>query len=59
MYYIGDQSISATLGMWTFILLVGSLQFGFVGLNAAHHHPEIYHEGDAARYVQQHQFTNS
>lgn len=51
MYIFGGQSLLHTLGMWNFIIIVGSLHFGFVGLHAAHHHPDIFHDGDTPRYV--------
>ncbi|EFA08577.1 cytochrome b5-related protein [Tribolium castaneum] len=37
------------LVMFSCIQLTGSLHFGAVGLNAAHHHPEIFHDGDTPR----------
>lgn len=40
---------TATLVTWMKIILVGSFHFGIVGLNAAHHHPDIYHDGDVHR----------
>ena len=32
--------------MWTWVLVVSSLYFGFQGLSAGHHHPDNFHEGD-------------
>lgn len=49
MYLMSDQSIFATLWMWTVIVAFGSFHFSAVGLNAAHHHPDIFHDGDAPR----------
>ncbi|EFA08576.2 cytochrome b5-related protein [Tribolium castaneum] len=49
MYLISGQSIFATLWMWTVIVAIGSFHFSAVGLNAAHHHPDIFHDGDAPR----------
>ncbi|KAJ3646729.1 hypothetical protein Zmor_024304 [Zophobas morio] len=37
------------LTMFGFIQFTGSLHFGAVGLNAAHHHPDIFHDGDTPR----------
>lgn len=34
---------------WLMILCVGSFVFGFIGFNAAHHHPDIFHDGDIYR----------
>ncbi|RZB40751.1 Cyt-b5 and/or FA desaturase domain containing protein [Asbolus verrucosus] len=49
MYLVGGQSLLASLWMWTFIVFVASFHFSAVGLNAAHHHPDIFHDGDAPR----------
>ncbi|KAG5882187.1 hypothetical protein JTB14_016455 [Gonioctena quinquepunctata] len=49
MYAFGGQSFLATMGMWTAIISVGSIHFAFVGLHAAHHHPDIFHDGDTPR----------
>lgn len=49
MYFMGGQSFLATIWMWNCIIFCGSMYFEFVGLNAAHHHPDIFHDGDAAR----------
>lgn len=35
---------------WNIIVISASLLFGFIGLNAAHHHPNIHHDGDEPRY---------
>lgn len=48
--YMTTGEILSTLTMWMIIILIASFHFGMVGLNAAHHHPDIYHDGDAARY---------
>ncbi|XP_012254797.2 cytochrome b5-related protein-like [Athalia rosae] len=39
----------SALWIWLKIVTVGSFHFTFVGLNAAHHHPDIYHDGDVRR----------
>ncbi|KAK2722214.1 cytochrome b5-related protein-like isoform X2 [Artemia franciscana] len=36
--------------LWNILMCSSSFWFGFVGLIAAHHHPDIFHEGDAPRY---------
>lgn len=41
--------MGAILFLW--IIVVGSVYFSVVGVNAAHHHPEIFHDGDAPRPV--------
>lgn len=46
MILIGGSSLLQALEMWIFIILVGSFFFGCIGLNAAHHHPDIFHYGD-------------
>ncbi|XP_058823711.1 cytochrome b5-related protein-like [Topomyia yanbarensis] len=46
MYVTGSSNLKTVLTMWMFIVLVASFVFGFIGLNAAHHHPEIVHSGD-------------
>ncbi|KAJ8980971.1 hypothetical protein NQ317_013425 [Molorchus minor] len=49
MYILSGRSLLDVLWMWNFILLVGSVHYGFVGLHAAHHHPDIFHDGDTPR----------
>lgn len=49
MYLLSGQGFLATCWMWTFIIMVSSLHFCFVGLSAAHHHPDIFHDGDTPR----------
>jgi hypothetical protein len=49
MYVYADCGITGVVFMWTWILLVSSFVFGFIGVNAAHHHPELFHDGDAPR----------
>lgn len=41
--------LAAGLVMFLWIETVASVHFGVVGVNAAHHHPEIFHDGDAPR----------
>ncbi|XP_058451370.1 cytochrome b5-related protein-like [Malaya genurostris] len=47
MYTTTTNNLWAVLRMWIFIVLVGSFTFGFIAINAAHHHPEIVHSGDS------------
>ncbi|KAK5641851.1 hypothetical protein RI129_010398 [Pyrocoelia pectoralis] len=35
--------------MYLWIITCGSFSFGVVGINAAHHHPDIFHDGDTPR----------
>lgn len=49
MYLLSGQSFLGTLWMWNFIVMIASLHFFFVGLNAAHHHPDVFHDGDVPR----------
>nr|CAI5858928.1 unnamed protein product [Callosobruchus analis] len=51
MYILGGQTVIATVWMWNFILHVGAFYFALVGLNAGHHHPDIFHDGDTPRYA--------
>jgi fatty acid desaturase len=43
----GDIVFSSVMFFW--VQLSGSLHFGAVGVNAAHHHPDIFHDGDTPR----------
>lgn len=36
---------------WLFILHLSSMFFGLINFHSAHHHPEIFHDGDVARYI--------
>ncbi|KAL1498215.1 hypothetical protein ABEB36_009049 [Hypothenemus hampei] len=49
MYIVSGQTFLGTLLMWNVIIMVGSTHLFFVGLHAAHHHPEIFHDGDKPR----------
>ncbi|XP_056633075.1 cytochrome b5-related protein-like [Diorhabda carinulata] len=49
MYMFGGRSLWETLLMWSFILTVGGTFMAFIGLNGAHHHPDIFHDGDTPR----------
>ncbi|KAJ9587921.1 hypothetical protein L9F63_018647, partial [Diploptera punctata] len=48
MMYSG-AGLHVVFSMWMWIILVSSFVFGFIGLNAAHHHPDIFHDGDTPR----------
>ncbi|XP_019869412.2 cytochrome b5-related protein [Aethina tumida] len=49
VYTITRQPIitCALFFLWT--ILIGGLHFSIIGVNAAHHHPDIFHDGDAYR----------
>ncbi|KAI8118036.1 Cytochrome b5-related protein [Lucilia cuprina] len=49
MYLCSNYSIFWCLRQWIFITAIASFSFCVIGLNAAHHDPEIFHEGDANR----------
>ncbi|XP_067013447.1 cytochrome b5-related protein isoform X2 [Anabrus simplex] len=49
IYSYGVCSVRESIIMWLWIITVASFCFGCIGLNAAHHHPEIFHDGDAPR----------
>ncbi|KAK2581040.1 hypothetical protein KPH14_006087 [Odynerus spinipes] len=42
-------SVLTAFKTWFIILLTTSLIFGAIGFNAAHHHPDIFHDGDIYR----------
>ena len=46
MYVFGKSELASVLRMWLFIIFMGSLIFGTIGVLAGHHHPENAHEGD-------------
>ncbi|XP_060523036.1 cytochrome b5-related protein-like isoform X2 [Cylas formicarius] len=48
-WVITGQSALFCIVMFFWIIIVGSVHFGLVGVNAAHHHPQIFHDGDAIR----------
>ncbi|CAG9854815.1 unnamed protein product [Phyllotreta striolata] len=52
MYIFGTQSLFHTLLLWEVILSVGSFVFTAIGLNAAHHHPDVFHDGDTPRSLE-------
>lgn len=51
MYLTTNRTLLETILMWLWIVTAGSFHFGVVGVNAAHHHPEIFHDGDTPRYL--------
>lgn len=49
MYLVSGASLLSVLFWTMFIIGIASFHFAFVGVNAAHHHPHIFHDGDAPR----------
>ncbi|CAG9857308.1 unnamed protein product [Phyllotreta striolata] len=49
MYCLGGQSVFGAFLMWNVILMTGAFYMGFTGMNGAHHHPDIFHDGDTPR----------
>ncbi|XP_022905147.2 cytochrome b5-related protein-like [Onthophagus taurus] len=49
IYFGSNITFMETLKTFFFIQSVASLFFGIIGINAAHHHPDIFHDGDASR----------
>ncbi|XP_066140665.1 cytochrome b5-related protein [Euwallacea fornicatus] len=48
-WMVTGQTLWVCLQIFAWVIVVGSTHFGIVGLNAAHHHPDIFHDGDAVR----------
>lgn len=48
-YLVTGQSAWFCAFMYLWVITVASVHFGVVGVNAAHHHPDIFHDGDAIR----------
>ncbi|KZC14948.1 Cytochrome b5-related protein [Dufourea novaeangliae] len=42
-------SVLFALKFWLLIIMSSSFVFSFIGFNAAHHHPDIFHDGDTSR----------
>ncbi|XP_063225470.1 cytochrome b5-related protein-like [Bacillus rossius redtenbacheri] len=49
MYFLGGAGFLQTLLMWSWIILTASFFFGVIGINGAHHHPDVFMDGDAPR----------
>lgn len=49
MFTIGNSDIFTVLKLWPVIIVSASFCFAVIGINAAHHHPDIAHSGDALR----------
>lgn len=49
MLLIGGATLPMALLLWTWVTVVASFVFSAIGVNAAHHHPDLFHEGDTPR----------
>lgn len=47
--FVGDVSVAVVVQKWLTIVCLSSFMFAFTGLNAGHHHPDVFHDGDAVR----------
>ena len=50
MVALAGASLRDAIWMWLWVTAASSLFFHIIAFNGAHHHPEIFHEGDAPRY---------
>jgi hypothetical protein len=46
MFTFSDLNLLTILKLWIVMLCTNSFLIGLIGLNAGHHHPDCYHEGD-------------
>ena len=49
MYIFGSSNLFAVIKLWLSIVCFASFLFGLTALNAGHHHPDSYHDGDKLR----------
>lgn len=49
MYTYSGATLVDTFVMWCWVVLSASFFFSLNGFNAAHHHPDIFHDGDTPR----------
>lgn len=49
LIWFTSGELFTSLKLWACLQLIGSLYFSIVGVNAAHHHPDIFHDGDEPR----------
>ncbi|KAI5716526.1 hypothetical protein M8J76_008052 [Diaphorina citri] len=49
MYICTSGSLTQVLFLWAIMMGWGSFLFAVIGVNAAHHHPDIFHQGDTPR----------
>ncbi|XP_050298514.1 cytochrome b5-related protein-like [Anthonomus grandis grandis] len=48
-WYVTGQPLWICAVMFLWVISISSLHFGIVGVSAAHHHPDIFHDGDKPR----------
>ncbi|VEN38831.1 unnamed protein product [Callosobruchus maculatus] len=44
-----SEPLTFCTAMFAWIITISSICFGIIGVNAAHHHPDIFHDGDTPR----------
>lgn len=49
MCLFGNGSIGSILLIWLTLICSSSFFFALTGLNAGHHHPDVFHDGDEPR----------
>ncbi|XP_075972012.1 cytochrome b5-related protein-like [Anticarsia gemmatalis] len=49
MYVVSGASLYDSIIMWLWIICTGSFIFANIGANAAHHHPDIFKDGDQVK----------
>lgn len=52
-FLITGESAAFCAVMFLWISVTSGVHFGVIGLNAGHHHPDVFHDGDKARYKNQ------
>lgn len=50
-WFGGDHTLFEAFKLFAIIVLSSGLELGFIAVNAGHHHPEVYHDGDPVRFV--------
>ncbi|KAJ1519750.1 hypothetical protein ONE63_005006 [Megalurothrips usitatus] len=49
MVLVGGAPLTQAVPMWLYMWAAHSFFFHYLGLTGAHHHPDIFHDGDAPR----------
>lgn len=50
MFFLGgNKDLWQIFKMWNYMIWFGAFMFSLIGLNAAHHHPDVPHAGDALK----------
>lgn len=47
----GDHTLYDALKLFLIMVLASGVLLGVIAINAGHHHPEVFHDGDPVRYV--------